>query len=130
MKALNLMLREKSNSVPPFYIVVSGRKSVSTHYLHLYLSIIHQGQYLVVKKKSFLKGKYEIPISSVQSLSRVRLFAAPSTAACQASLSITNSQSLPKLVSIKLDDATQPSDPVLSPSPRHFNLSQHQGLFQ
>ena len=101
MKALNLMLREKSNSVPPFYIVVSGRKSVSTHYLHLYLSIIHQGQYLVVKKKSFLKGKYEIPISSVQSLSRVRLFAAPSTAACQASLSITNSQSLPKLVSIE-----------------------------
>ena len=31
--------------------------------------------------------------SSVQSLSRVRLFVAPWTAACQASLSITNSQS-------------------------------------
>ena len=39
--------------------------------------------------------------SSVQSLSRVWLFATPWTAAHQASLSITNSQSLPKLMSIK-----------------------------
>ena len=41
-------------------------------------------------------------ISSVQFLSCVRLFATPWTAARQASLSITNSQSLPKLMSIKL----------------------------
>ena len=39
--------------------------------------------------------------SSVQSLSRVQLFANPWTAACQASLSITNSRSLLKLMSIK-----------------------------
>ena len=39
--------------------------------------------------------------SSVQSLSRVQLFATPWTAARQASLSITNSQSLLKLMSIK-----------------------------
>ena len=39
--------------------------------------------------------------SSVQSLSRVRLFATPWIAACQASQSITNSQSLLKLMSIK-----------------------------
>ena len=38
---------------------------------------------------------------SVQSLSRVRLFATPWTAACQASLSIIKSQSLPKLMSIE-----------------------------
>ena len=38
--------------------------------------------------------------SSFQSLSRVRLFATPWTAACQASLSFTNSQSLLKLTSI------------------------------
>ena len=38
-------------------------------------------------------------ISSVQSLSRVWLFATPRTAACQASLSITNSWSLLKLMS-------------------------------
>ena len=40
--------------------------------------------------------------SSVQSLSRVRLFVTPWIAARQASLSITNSQSSPKLMSIKL----------------------------
>ena len=38
-------------------------------------------------------------ISSVQSLSHVHLFTTPWTAACQASLSITNSQSLLKLMS-------------------------------
>ena len=38
--------------------------------------------------------------SSVQSLSSVWLFATPWTAACQASLSITNSQGPPKLMSI------------------------------
>ena len=38
---------------------------------------------------------------SVQSLSRVRLFATPWTAALQASLSITNSRSLLKLVSVE-----------------------------
>ena len=36
-------------------------------------------------------------VQSVQSLSHVRLFATPWTAACRASLSITNSHSLPKL---------------------------------
>ena len=40
-------------------------------------------------------------IRSDQSLSRVRLFATPCTAARQASLSITNSQSPPKLMSIE-----------------------------
>ena len=41
-------------------------------------------------------------ISSVQSLSRVRLFATPWITACQASLSITNSQSSLKLMSFEL----------------------------
>ena len=40
-------------------------------------------------------------ISSVQSLSRVQLFATPWIAAHQASLSITNSRSSPKLMSIE-----------------------------
>ena len=39
--------------------------------------------------------------SSVQSLSRVLLFATPRTTACQASLSITNSRSPPKPMSIE-----------------------------
>ena len=42
-----------------------------------------------------------VQFSSVQSLSRVRLFATPWIIACQASLSITNSRSLLKLMSIK-----------------------------
>ena len=41
-----------------------------------------------------------IHLSSVQSFSHVQLFATPWTPACQASLSITNSQSLVKLLSI------------------------------
>ena len=41
-------------------------------------------------------------ISSVQLLSRVRLFATPWTAACKASLPITSFQSLLKLMSIEL----------------------------
>ena len=40
-----------------------------------------------------------VQFSSVQALSRVRLFVTPWTAACQASLSITNSQSLLKFMS-------------------------------
>ena len=40
--------------------------------------------------------------SSVQSLSRVQLFATPWTTSCQASLSITNSWSLLKLMSVEL----------------------------
>ena len=42
-----------------------------------------------------------IEFNSVQSLSRVRLFVTPWTAACQVSLSITNSRSLLKLMSIE-----------------------------
>ena len=45
---------------------------------------------------------WEFDFSSVQSLSHVRLFATPWTEAHQASLSITNSWSLPKLISIEL----------------------------
>ena len=44
---------------------------------------------------------YKVQFSSVQSLSRVRLFATSWIAAHQTSLSITSSQSLPKLMSIE-----------------------------
>ena len=43
----------------------------------------------------------QVQFSSVHSLGRVRLFAIPWTATCQASLSITNSRSLLKLMSIE-----------------------------
>ena len=67
--------------------------------------------------------------SSVQFLSHVRLSATPWTAACQASLSITNSWSLLKLMAIiPIGDAIQSSHPLLSPSPPAFNLSQHRSF--
>ena len=55
----------------------------------------------------FMKHKLEsrfssVHFSSVQSLSHVQLFATPGTVAHQASLSITNSWSLLKLMSIEL----------------------------
>ena len=64
------------------------------------------------KEKSFLKPHLDLyqkylginlsQFSSVQSLSHVQLSAAPRIAAHQASLSITNSRSSPKLMSIEL----------------------------
>ena len=56
--------------------------------------------------------KAGMALSSVQSLSRVRLFAAPWTAARQASLYIPSSQSLPKLTSIEL--VIPSNHPILS----------------
>ena len=57
------------------------------------------------------KWKHILKNISVQSLSCVRLFATPRTAAHQASLSITNSQSLLRLMFI---DTIQPSHPLSS----------------
>ena len=64
--------------------------------------------------------------SSVQLLSRVWLFVTPWNAARQASLSITNSQNLLKLMSIESVMPSNQSYPLLSPSPPAFSLSQHQ----
>ena len=52
----------------------------------------------------------KLGISSVQSLSRVRLFVTPWSASRQASLSITNSRSLLKLMSI---ESVMPSNPLV-----------------
>ena len=57
---------------------------------------------------------------SIQSLSRVQLFATPWTAAPQASLSITNSQSLLKLMSIT---SVMPSNHLILCHPLHLLLS-------
>ena len=91
-----------------------------------------------MEKKKKIEGDRELPhlcneirlyqFSSVQSLSRVQLFVTPWIAAHQASLSITSSQSLVKLMSIE-SVIIQLSHPLF-PSPPAFNLSQHQGLFQ
>ena len=69
--------------------------------------------------------------SSVPLLTHVWLFVTPGTTACQASLCITNSQSLLKLMSIK---SVMPSNHLtLCHSillPPTFNLSQDEHLFQ
>ena len=66
--------------------------------------------------------------SSMQLLSHARLFVTPWIAAHQGFLSITNSQSPPKPMSI--ESVIQLSNPLSSPSPPTLNLSQHQGLFK
>ena len=65
----------------------------------------------------FLGSSGGTSFSSVQSLSRVRLFATPWTAAHQASLSITNSQSLLKLMSI---ESVMPSNHLILCRPLHL----------
>ena len=69
-------------------------------------------------------------IVAVQLLSRVRLFAIPCTAARQASLSLTISWSLLKLMSLEL---MMPSSHLIFCCPLPFpvfSLSQQQNLFQ
>ena len=71
----------------------------------------------------------KVQFSSVQSLSRVRLIATPWITACQASLSITNSRSLLKLMSI---ESVMPSNHLIlcvpfSACPQSFPAS---GSFQ
>ena len=85
--------------------------------------------YKLINYKNMLYSIENIAnILSVQ-FSCVRLFATPWTAARQASLSIANSHSLLKLLSIQ---SVMSSNHLilLSPSLPTFNLSQQQGLFQ
>ena len=70
--------------------------------LHLFSCSVSSAPMIIRRAKLgivSLINKWEF--SSVQSLSCVQLFVTPWTAAHQASLSITNSQSLPKLMSIE-----------------------------
>ena len=66
-------------------------------YMHMCIS-----EYILINYIVFLFRLFTFQFSSVQSLSRVRLFATPWIAARQASLSITNSRSSLKLMSIEL----------------------------
>jgi hypothetical protein len=58
--------------------------------------------YLESLKSLENRNLFYLQFSSVQLLTCIRLFVTPWTAACQASLSVTNSQSLAKLMSIEL----------------------------
>ena len=65
------------------------------------MSLYQSGFSREIPVKGYVCVRVCVHISSVQSLSRVRLFATPWTAAHQASLSITDSQSLLRLLSIE-----------------------------
>ena len=74
----------------------------------------------MVFNSSLIKWLYEQQVHlevSVQLLSRVRLFATPWTAAHQASLSITNCQSVPKPMSI---ESVMPSNHLILCYPLHL----------
>ena len=75
--------------------------SPMTQWLRLYSPNTEGPSSLACQGTRSCMPQLKIPVSSVQSLSRVQLFATPWTAACQASLSITNSQSFLKLISIE-----------------------------
>ena len=75
-------------------------KSLFQHHSSKASILWHSGFFMVQLSHPYMTtGK---TINSVQSLSRIQLFATPWTAACQASLFFTTFQSLLKLMSIEL----------------------------
>ena len=98
--------------------------------INLHMSSLHSQSSQI--SLPYCKTFITVQFSSVQSLSQVRLFATPWTAARQASLSITNSRSPPKPMSI---ESVIPSNhfilrcsllllPSIFPSIRVFQMSQ------
>ena len=82
------------------YLLAFGMSSWKNVY-SVSLPIFNQILFLLLSCMSSLYILNINQFSSVQSLSHVRLFATPWTTARQASLSITNSQSLPQPMSIE-----------------------------
>ena len=70
----------------------------STNCISWFMDTLHQPLHPL----SHIVHLSSVQFTSVQSLSHVQLFATPRTAACQASLSITNSQNPPKPMSTEL----------------------------
>ena len=75
----------------------------------------HFFEVLRLKRKAVKFFPLKSQVSSVQSLSRVRLFAIPESTQTHVHW---------------VGDAIQPSHPLSSPSPPALNFSQHQGLFK
>ena len=88
--------------VTTFFSVTDSLSQFSYLFLFFFFSCTH---YYILQHSAGFQPRTEHyqshQFSSVQSLSRVRLFGTPLTSARQASLSITNSQNLLKLMSIK-----------------------------
>ena len=81
--------------------ILEYRSSVKISHHVMVLQENHRCQKLAFDPVSATVQFCGIQFSSVESLSRFRVFSTPCIAACQASLSITNSRSLLKLKSIK-----------------------------
>ena len=125
--------KQKTTHIPIFLHKTENKPTIWTMWGYCPYSrrtesilIARDGEFIPQRTNPF------IFFSSVQSLSRVRLFVTPWTAARQASLSITNSQSLPKLMSI---ESVMPSShlilcrpllllPPIPPNIRVFPMSQ------
>ena len=97
------------------------------------MAFVQNASWIMQKLHLFASSKLSTThTSSIQLLRHVLLFVTPWTTACQASLSITNSQSLPKLVST---ESVMPSNhlilchalpllPSIFPSIRSFQMNQ------
>ena len=83
---------------------VDGFSLIHLHIMQLPMWLKHKMKSLDWKPEKYLQMEQgqRVSFTSLQLLSHVQLFATPWTAARQASLSITNSQSLPKLMSVEL----------------------------
>ena len=106
--------RTEASKKQPYMIVImipsTKQLKISTDYLPPISSLSLQDNMLGYGPFKVTKLRPYFSVQSIQSLSRVRLFATPQIAACQASLSITNPQSLPKLMSI---ESVMPSSHLL-----------------
>ena len=121
-------LRELVMDREAWHAAVTGSQRVrhdwvtNTFFLHLLQDFVNNS----CSNKLLLFSWFEM-FSSVQSLSCVRLFTAPSSAGFPVH------HQLPELAQThvhRVSDAIPPSHPLSSPSPLALNLSQHQGLFQ
>ena len=114
-----------------WYTILTNWKIKSICYLNRCMESLWQNSTPIYDKNSpESRHRRRIVVAVVQSLSHVRLFVTPWIAACQASLSLTISRSLPKFMLI---DLVMPSSRLIfwhPISPSAFNLSQHQGLLQ
>ena len=97
--------------LPMLLIYLASIVFLAMQYFCLEKNILHKDKMLSIGQ--WVTKRF----SSVQSISSVQLFATPWTAACQASLSITNPWSLPKLISI---ESVMPSNHLILCHPLLF----------
>ena len=100
-------------------------RALSSTMVEMMMALVPRGLYLLP-----VLGLSLVQFTSVQLFSHVRLFVTPETAACQASLSITNSQSLLKLKSV---ESVMPFNHLILCLPLLLLPSifpSHQGLFK